>query len=69
MESSLNKIEILLRNLLSITTTKSDRLSEVITDHFNFFGKQVIKILKEEYQRPKNDWRILCGCLLVIGKA
>jgi len=49
--------------------TRSDKLSEVLAEHFNFFGKRVIKILKEEYRKPKNDYKIICGCLLVIGNA
>ena len=62
-------VEILLKDLLRITTRETYKLSEVLARNFNFFNETIIKILKEEYQKPKNDWKVLCGCFSVIWKA
>ena len=62
-------IEWLLRDLLSITTGEQRKLSEILTDNFDFFSEQIVKILREEYKKPKNDWKVICGCFSVIGKA
>jgi hypothetical protein len=62
-------IERLLKGLLHITTRESDKLSEVLAENFSFFDEQIVKILREEYQKPKNDYRVLCGCFSVIWKA
>jgi len=69
MELTPTKIEILLKDLLSITKIRSDKLPEVMTNNFNFFYKEIIELLRREYHKPKNNWRILCGCFLVIGNA
>ena len=61
-------IERLLKGLLHITTRESDKLSEVLAENFSFFDEQIVKILREEYQKPKNDYRVLCGCFSVIWK-
>jgi len=65
----LNKIEILLKDLLHRTTRGSNKLSETLAENFDFFDEQIINILEGEYQRSKNDWRVICGCFSVIGKA
>ena len=57
-------IERLLRDLLHITTIESDKLSEVLAENFDLLDEQIVKILREEYQKPKNDYRVLCGCFL-----
>lgn len=62
-------IEILLRDLLRIATREPHRLSEILADNFDFFDEQIVKILGEEYQKPKNDWKVICGCFAVIWKA
>jgi archaellum component FlaC len=62
-------IERLLRDLLHITTRESDKLSEILAENFDFLNEQIVKILREEYQKPKNDYRVLCGCFSVIEKA
>ena len=62
-------IERLLRDLLHITTIESDKLSEVLAENFDLLDEQIVKILREEYQKPKNDYRVLCGCFSVIWKA
>jgi len=61
-------IEILLKDLLRITTREPHKLSEILADNFDFFDEQIVKILREEYQKPKNDYRVLCGCFSVIWK-
>jgi len=61
--------EMLLKDLLRITTIKSDRLSEVLGDDFGFLNRQIVKILREQYQEPRNDWKVICGCFSVIGEA
>jgi hypothetical protein len=61
-------IEILLKDLLRITTKETHKLSEILADNFDFFGEQIVKILREEYQKPKNDYKALCGCFSVIWK-
>ena len=62
-------IEMLLRDLLRITMREPHRLSEILADNFDFFDEQIVKILREEYQKPKNDWKVICGCFSVIWKA
>jgi hypothetical protein len=62
-------IEILLKDLLRITTRENHKLPEILADNFNFFDEQIVKILREEYQKPKNDYKVLCGCFSVIWKA
>ena len=62
-------IERLLRDLLHINTRESDKLSEILAENFDFLDEQIVKILREEYQKPKNDYRVLCGCFSVIEKA
>ena len=62
-------IERLLRDLLHITTRESDKLSEILAENFDFLDEQIVKILREEYQKQKNDYRVLCGCFSVIWKA
>ena len=62
-------IEMLLRELLCITTREPHRLSEILADNFDFFDEQIVKILSEEYQKPKNDWKVISGCFSVIWKA
>ena len=57
-------IERLLKDLLHITTRESDKLSEVLAENFDLLDEQIVKILREEYQKPKNDYRVLCGCFL-----
>lgn len=37
--------------------------------NFDFLDEQTVKILREEYQKHKNDYRVLCGCFSVIWKA
>jgi hypothetical protein len=61
-------IERLLKDLLHITTRESDKLSEVLAENFDLLDEQIVKILREEYQKPKNDYRVLCGCFSVIWK-
>lgn len=61
-------IERLLRDLLHITTRESDKLSEVLAENFDLLDEQIVKILRKEYQKPKNDYRVLCGCFSVIWK-
>jgi hypothetical protein len=63
------QIEILLKDLLHITTRESYRLSEILAENFDFFKDQIVRILREEYEKPKNDWRIVCGCFSVIWQA
>jgi hypothetical protein len=62
-------IEMLLRDLLRITTREAHRLSEILANNFDLFDEQIVKILREEYQKPKNDWKVIRGCLSVIWKA
>jgi len=62
-------IEMLLKDLLRITTREPHKLSEILAEDLDFFNEQIVKILREEYQKPKNDWKVICGCLSVIGKA
>lgn len=62
-------IETLLKDLLSITTREHRKLSEILADNFDFLDEQIMKILREEYQKPKNDSRVRCGCFSVIGEA
>jgi hypothetical protein len=62
-------IERLLKDLLHITTRESDKLSEVLAENFDLLDEQIVKILREEYQKPKNDHRVLCGCFSVIWQA
>jgi hypothetical protein len=62
-------IERLLKDLLHITTRESDKLSEILAENFYFFDEQIVKILREEYQKPKNDYRVLCGCFSIIWRA
>jgi hypothetical protein len=63
------RIEMLLRDLLRITTREPHRLSEILADNFDFFDEQIVKILSEEYLKSKNDWKVICGCFSVIWKA
>lgn len=63
------RTEILLKDLFRITTRENYRLSAVLAENFDFFDEQIVKILREEYQKPKNEWKVICGCLLVIWKA
>jgi len=62
-------IEMLLRDLLRITIREPHTLSEILADNFDFLDEQIVKILREEYQKPKNDWKVICGCFSVIWKA
>ncbi len=62
-------IEMLLKDLLRITTRESHRLSEILAENFDFFNEQIVRILREEYEKPKNDWKVICGCFSVIWKA
>ena len=63
------QIEMLLKDLLSITTKEHRKLSEILAENFGSFDEQIVKILREEYQEPKNDWKVICGCFSVIGEA
>jgi len=60
---------MLLRDLLSIIPKENRKLSDILADDFGFLDEQIVKILREEYQKPKNDWKVICGCFSVIGEA
>jgi len=60
---------MLLKDLLRIATRETHKLPEILADNFNLYDKQIAKILKEEYQKPKSDYRVLCGCFSVIWGA
>lgn len=60
--------EILPKDLLKITIKESYKLQEVLTENFNSLDASMLKVPREEYQKPKNDWRIISGCFSVISK-
>jgi hypothetical protein len=62
-------VEILLKDLLRVATRETYKLPEILADNFDLFDEQIVKILKEEYQKPKNDYKVICGCFSVIWKA
>lgn len=61
-------IEKLLKDLLCITTRETHKLPEILANNFDILGEQIVKILKGEYKKPKNDYRVLCGCFLIIWR-
>ncbi len=65
----LKSIEKLLKDFLRITTRDTHRLSEILADNFDLFEEQIVKILRDEYQKPKNDYKVICGCFSIILRA
>ena len=60
---------MLIRDLLRNTTKESRTLSEILADKFDSIDEQIVRILSEEYKKPKNDYRVLCGCFSVLWQA
>ncbi len=45
--------EILPKDLLKITIKESYKLQEVLTENFNSLDASMLKVPREEYQKPK----------------
>ena len=63
------EIEMLLKDLLRITARESNKLSNILAENFGIVGEELVKILKEEYRKPENDWKVISGCFCVICEA
>jgi len=60
--------EELLKDLLRIVTRETHKLPEILANNFDLFKEQIVKFIQEEYQKPKADYRLLCGCFLIIWR-